>query len=91
MRQLIKTFVLILIAAFYNTIALAQVDSTASSSTTTTTTTQPADWYTQPWVWIVGAIVLILLIIGMMKTNSSASRTDRVTTTRTVRRDNETT
>lgn len=25
-------------------------------------------WYMQPWVWVVGAAVFILLLIGMLKT-----------------------
>lgn len=24
-------------------------------------------WYTQPWVWIVGGAIFILLLVGMLK------------------------
>lgn len=24
-------------------------------------------WYTQPWVWVVGGAVFILLLVGMLK------------------------
>lgn len=26
-------------------------------------------WYMQPWVWVVGAAIFILLLIGMLKTS----------------------
>ncbi|KIC90058.1 MULTISPECIES: hypothetical protein [unclassified Flavihumibacter] len=29
-------------------------------------------WYMQPWVWIVGGAVFILLLIGMLKGNKSS-------------------
>lgn len=46
---------------------------TVSKTTSSSTTTQ--DWYTQPWVWIVGAIVFILLLIALIGGNSR-SRTE---------------
>lgn len=29
------------------------------------------NWYTQPWVWIVGAAVFILLLVALLRSNSS--------------------
>lgn len=29
------------------------------------------NWYTQPWVWIVGAAVFILLLVALLRGNSS--------------------
>jgi hypothetical protein len=52
-----------------------------SSSSTSTSTTE--DWYTAPWVWVVGAAVFILLLIALIRGNSS--RTDVHKTT--VRKD----
>ncbi|MDB5191102.1 MAG: hypothetical protein JWQ96_665 [Segetibacter sp.] len=61
--------------------------SGSSSSTVKTTTTQTtSEWYTSPWVWVLGAAVFILLLIALLRGNSSgatASRTDRVTVTKT--------
>jgi hypothetical protein len=54
----------------------------SKSSTSTSTATQ--DWYTAPWVWIVGAAVFILLLIALVRGNSS-SKTDVHRTT--VRKD----
>jgi hypothetical protein len=28
-------------------------------------------WYTQPWVWIVGGAVFLLLLVALMRGNSS--------------------
>ncbi len=29
-------------------------------------------WYMQPWVWVVGGAIFILLLVGMLKSNKSA-------------------
>jgi len=74
-----KGILSVLFLAFLQLQALAQ-DSTASSSsstTTNTTTTTTEVWYTQPWVWIVGGAVLLLIIIALVRGGNS---TDRVTT-----------
>ena len=57
---------------------------TVSKSSTSTSTTTAQDWYTAPWVWIVGGAVFILLLIALVRGNSS-SRTDVHRTT--VRKD----
>jgi hypothetical protein len=60
--------------------------SSGSSSTTTSSSTQAAnDWYTQPWVWVVGGIILLLIIIALSRGGrSSRGTTDRVTYTKRV-------
>jgi len=45
--------------------------SVSISKTTTTTTTASEDWYTSPWVWIVGAAVFILLLVALVRGGSS--------------------
>lgn len=27
------------------------------------------DWYLQPWAWIVGAAIFIIIIVGLLKSN----------------------
>ncbi len=71
----------IILIFFCNAIAFAQ-DSAVSSSTTTTTTTQQTTTI-QPWMWVVGGIVLLLIIIALVRGNSGASHTDKVTYTKT--------
>ena len=48
---------------------------TTSSSTTTTTTTTSEHFYTQPWVWIVGGIVLIIIVAALVRGKDSNSTT----------------
>ena len=52
-----------------------------SSSTTTTSTTMSENWYTEPWVWIVGAAVFILLLVALTR-GGSVNRDVRRTTIR---------
>lgn len=32
------------------------------------------NWYTQPWVWIVGAAIFILLLVALLRGNNSSAR-----------------
>jgi len=86
MKHLIKTgFVknafLLFLLTFSQAIAWAQ-DSTVTATSTSTTTTSTT-WYTEPWVWIVGGAVLILLIVALTRGSSTTGRTDKVTVTKT--------
>lgn len=59
----------------------------SSSQTTTTETTTTSDWYTQPWVWIAGGAVFIIILVALLRGNSSdreVSRTTVVKSDRTV-------
>jgi hypothetical protein len=74
-----KTFVAFLVLSLAQLAVFAQ-DNPGSgdgnkSTTITTETTSTTTWYTQPWVWIVGAIVLLILIIALVRGNSTESRT----------------
>ena len=71
----IKSLVLLLIGSLAGTIALAQ-DSTTKSTTTTTTTTT---WYTQPWVWIVGGAVLLIILVALLRGGNTRTDTSRTT------------
>ena len=83
-----KTYLMLLMFTVMNTvIAMAQDEGGVAvnkSTTQTTTTTTTQDWYTQPWVWIVGGLVFILLLIALVR-GGSGSRTDVHRTT--IRRD----
>jgi len=92
MKELVKirykALLLLLAVSFYQTILFAQ-DTTKTKITTTSTVTN--EWYTEPWVWVVGGVVFILLLVALIRGNSSNStNTDRVTVTKTVRTDTET-
>lgn len=47
-------------------------DGGGSKTITTETTTTTTDWYTQPWVWIVGAAVLIIVLVALLRGNSNS-------------------
>ena len=46
-----------------------------------------SQWYTQPWVWIVGGAVFILILIALLRGNSSSS--DREVSRTTVIKDRD--
>jgi hypothetical protein len=57
-----------------------QQSSSSQSSSTTTKTTSETVWYTQPWVWIAGGAVFIIILIALLRGNSSTSNTESRTT-----------
>lgn len=87
-----KSLFTFLMIAFFQTILWAQDNGGSASGSSTTTTksvsvTSQSDWYTSPWVWVVGAAVFILLLIALMRGGGSGSaattsRTDKVTVTK---------
>ncbi len=63
-----KNFLAILMLCMLQTIAFAQdkkVDVNIS------TDKGGGDWYAQPWVWIVGGAVFLLLLVALMRNNSN--------------------
>jgi hypothetical protein len=92
-----KTFITLLIFNFIQLVVLGQETEGSSSSTsstkTTITTTEQTDFWTSPWVWVIGAAVFILLLVALLRGGSSRTTTgasDRVTVTKTVQRDTDT-
>jgi hypothetical protein len=74
------SFLLMLIFSVLNLPLLAQDNPATTdgggkvSITTSETTTTSTDWYTQPWVWIVGAAVLIIVLVALLRGNSNDTR-----------------
>jgi preprotein translocase subunit SecG len=63
-----------------------------TSKTEVNITADGGEWYTSPWVWIVGAAVFILLLVALTSSGrkrSDDTRTDKVTVTKTVSRDSD--
>ena len=97
----LKFFMFTLVLSCMQLVLLAQ-DSTSTATSTTSTKSSTSvsinengEWYTQPWVWLVGAAVFILLLIALLRGGGSSRRTDsahtdRVTVTKTVERDTDT-
>jgi hypothetical protein len=63
-----KNFVAVIMLCFMQTIAFAQdkkIDVDIS------TDKGGGNWYAQPWVWIVGGAVFLLLLVALMRGNSN--------------------
>ncbi len=90
MKQL-KQSVLFVLLAMCQIMVWAQDSTSTAISTTTTSTSTEETWYAQPWVWIVGGAALLLLIVALVRGNSSdnSGRTDRVTVTKSVKTDTD--
>lgn len=89
-----KTLAMMVLFSFVQTLSWAQDSTSASSRSTTTTTTENVDnWYASPWVWVVGAALFILLLVALLRGNSSRTTTsgqsDRVTVTKSARTDTD--
>jgi hypothetical protein len=64
--------IMTMMASVYSFAQEQAVDVNVDKTTTTTTTSQ---WYTEPWVWIVGGALLFILLLGAILGGGSRSRT----------------
>ena len=60
----IKAFAATLFLGLLQTLSYGQ--DGGSGSVTTTTHTETQTWYTQPWVWIVGGAVFVLILVALL-------------------------
>ena len=58
--------------AFMQVVLWAQEGNQTVTTKTESTTTQ---WYTSPWVWVAGGAVFIIILVALMRGNSSTSET----------------
>jgi hypothetical protein len=86
--KIIRQLLMVFLFSFMQ-LALWAQDSASSSVTVhkETTTTTTSNWYAQPWVWIVGGAVFILILIALLRGNSSS--TDKEVSRTTVIKDRE--
>ncbi len=92
-----KKIYYLVMAAFVSVVTFAQ-EGTADVKVDVTKTGD-GDWYTSPWVWVIGAALFILLLVALAggssrrkrvdSTSSTVDRGDNVTVTKTVRRDSD--
>ena len=84
--KVFKKTSLALLFFFISCMSFAQ-DSTKSVKSVLTNDEEL--WYMQPWVWVVGGVALLLLLIalfsGKKTKNKGTNRTDKVIITKTVR------
>jgi hypothetical protein len=98
LKQLnLKMLFTLMVCTLVQVVLFAQ-DSGGSSTTSSSkkvdinVESSNGDWYTSPWVWIIGAAVFILLLVALVgggRGRASNSITDRVTVTKTVERDTD--
>ena len=95
---LLKLFLSLVFFSLLQVTTLAQEGGGTTESSTTSTSKSEVTisdsgeaWYSSPWVWAVGAGVFILLLVALTRGGgrSSSGTTDRVTVTKTVRRDTD--
>jgi len=48
-------------------------DTNQSVTKTTTSTTKTTEWYTSPWVWVAGGAIFIIILVALMRGNSSTT------------------
>ena len=74
-------WLLMIFLSFMQAATWAQDSSSSSHSETVThTTTTTTNWYMQPWVWVVGAAVFIIILVALFRGNSSKTDVSRTTT-----------
>ena len=67
MKQLIQKPLLAIAALLMSVIAFAQ-----DKKIDVDVNTGGGGWYTQPWVWVVGAAVFILLLVALTRSGKSS-------------------
>jgi hypothetical protein len=87
MKMIMRHLFLLLTIALYSSMIYGQDSVVTATTSSTASTVEQTTWYTQPWVWIVGGAVFILLLIAMVR--GGGNRSDKVTVTKTVTRDTD--
>ncbi|HET6996353.1 MAG TPA: hypothetical protein VFI06_15270 [Chitinophagaceae bacterium] len=72
-------WVMVFLLSLIQAVTWAQ-DSSSSSHTEITTKTTTTTWYAQPWVWVVGAAIFIIILVALFRGNSSRTDVSRSTT-----------
>jgi hypothetical protein len=79
MKQLLKsggykTIAIFLILSLIQIVSFGQDSGSSSQNTSSqkTTSTTTTTWYTQPWVWIVGGVVVLIILVALLRGNSTS-------------------
>jgi hypothetical protein len=63
------------LAFLFSCIQIILWAQTTDQVTTKTTTKTTTEWYASPWVWVAGGAVFIIILVALMRGNSSTSET----------------
>lgn len=64
----LKVLLAFVVMSMVSTIALAQ---DKGADVNIKVTKEDGNWYAQPWVWIVGGAVFLLLLVALMRGNNN--------------------
>jgi hypothetical protein len=67
-----KIFLAIFFICMQVVLSAQEGDKTVTTKTTESTTTQ---WYSSPWLWVAAGAVFIIILVALMRGNSSTSET----------------
>lgn len=87
MNKTITAISAVIFLAFTSVMAIAQDNGGSSSSSTTTTTTTSssgvdASWFSDHWMWIAGAVVVLIILIAALSGRSRSTTVERTTVIR---------
>lgn len=68
-----KKYFLVFILSCMQLLLWAQ-DEPTSKTTITTKETTTTTWYTEPWVWIVGGAVFLIILVALLRGSNSSTR-----------------
>jgi hypothetical protein len=69
-KNIAATFTLVFMSMLLSLFAWAQ-DKGAEIDVNVNKGGGGSNWYTQPWVWVIGAAIFILLLVALLRGNSS--------------------
>ena len=72
--RLVQRIVLIFLFSMSQVLLWAQDSTSTSVSVTKETTTTTTEWYTQPWVWVVGGAVFLIILIALLRGNTNSNK-----------------
>lgn len=67
----LKNLILIILVCLLQTSVWAQDNGSSGSAVNVNITKSNGNWYAQPWVWIVGGAVFILLLVALLRSNNN--------------------
>ena len=78
-RNQVYRFALVLLFSCLQLALLAQDSTSTKTTTRTSTSSTETVWYTQPWIWVVGGAVFLIILVALLKGSSTSNTESRTT------------